>query len=214
VPANKDPQQTMKTTLTCLAIIACALAFAKGVKAQGYIVPNGVTYIGLDFVGAYETQVLQNPTNGDYTAFLLKPQNQTTFAFDVLTDEGVRVFGVSPNDPISLQPILANSYPELTAPNSYVFPEGSPFYLGLYTGYDPWDSHGNYTGIYRDPVFAWGEFVNNGGAIQMLDSALEYGGGGIYAGTENIIPAPEPSIFGLSTLGALLLGWRALGRRQ
>ena len=143
----------MKTTLTCLAIIACALAFAKGVKAQGYIVPNGVTYIGLDFVGAYETQVLQNPTNGDYTAFLLKPQNQTTFAFDVLTDEGVRVFGVSPNDPISLQPILANSYPELTAPNSYVFPEGSPFYLGLYTGYDPWDSHGNYTGIYTDPVF-------------------------------------------------------------
>ena len=91
---------------------------------------------------------------------------------------------------------------------------GSPFYLGLYTGYDPWDSHGNYTGIYTDPVFAWGEFVNNGGAIEMLSSALEYGGGGIYANTENIIPAPEPSIFGLSTLGALLLGWRALGRRQ
>jgi len=37
----------------------------------------------------------------------------------------------------------------------------------------------------------------------MLDSALEYQGGGIYAGTDNIIPAPEPSEFALTALGAL-----------
>jgi hypothetical protein len=27
------------------------------------------------------------------------------------------------------------------------------------------------------------------------------------------LPTPEPGVFGLSALGALLLGWRALGRR-
>jgi hypothetical protein len=28
------------------------------------------------------------------------------------------------------------------------------------------------------------------------------------------LPIPEPSTFGLSALGALLLGWRVLGRRR
>jgi hypothetical protein len=38
--------------------------------------------------------------------------------------------------------------------------------------------------------------------------ALEYGGAGIYAGTQNIIPVPEPSELALGALGALLLGFR------
>jgi hypothetical protein len=28
------------------------------------------------------------------------------------------------------------------------------------------------------------------------------------------LPVPEPGVFGLSALGALLLGWRVLGRRR
>jgi hypothetical protein len=44
--------------------------------------------------------------------------------------------------------------------------------------------------------------------IQMLNSRLEIEGGGIYAGTQTIIPIPEPSVLGLSALGALLLGFR------
>jgi hypothetical protein len=197
--------------LGCGFVLLLSVAEAVG---QGYIVPNGVTYIGLDFAGFYETRVLQNPTNGDFTAFLLGPQNQTTFSFGTLVDEGVRVFEVSPNDPISLQPILASRYPELTYPNSYVFADSSPFYLGFYTGYAPWDSQGHYTGIYEDPVFGWGEFVNNGGVIEMLNSALEYGGSGIYAGTEIIIPIPEPGVFALSALGVSLLGRRVMRRRR
>jgi hypothetical protein len=38
------------------------------------------------------------------------------------------------NDPISLQPILAGNYPELTFPNTYTFQSPSIFYLGFYTG--------------------------------------------------------------------------------
>jgi hypothetical protein len=130
------------------------------------------------------------------------PQNQTPptilFQFSPFADEGVRTFLVSSNQPISLQPILANSYTELTYPNSYVFGNGFIFYLAFYTG-----NTYPQNGIYADPLFGWAEYVNNNGVIQMLNSALEYAGGGIYAGTQNII-VPEPSTFGLFGLAALL----------
>src|SRR5262245_37573820 len=114
--------------------------------AQGSIVPNGVAYAGvLPFQGA-AIGVLQNPTNSDYTGFFLKPQDGITFQFIPLLDEGVRTFLVSSNNPVSLQHITAGTYSELTYPNAYVFGEGDPFYLGFYTGYNPFDSHGNYTG--------------------------------------------------------------------
>jgi hypothetical protein len=186
-------------TLLLALVLSATSAFA-----QGYIVPNGVTYYGFGALGGYETHVIQSPVTGDYTGFLLRPLSQTDFRFASFTDEGVRTFLVSSGSPVSLQHILAGSYPELTYPTSNVLEDGF-FYLGFYTGYGPWDSHGNYTGIYKDPVFGWAEYENDGGVIHMLDSALEYGGGGIYAGTENIIPVvPEPGflpLFGLSLLG-------------
>jgi hypothetical protein len=50
--------------------------------------------------------------------------------------------------------------------------------------------------------------VNNQGVIQMLDSALEMEGGGIYVGTQTIIPIPEPGFLCLSACGVLTLCWR------
>ena len=179
--------------------------------SQGYIVPNGV-YSGSVGFGAYEIDVIQNPANSDFTGFFLRPQGKTeptlytnTFSFFTYLDEGVRVFLVSSNQPMSLSPILAQSYPELSFPNTYVFRSGTPFYLGLYTGYLP---SGPNNGIYSDPLFGWAKLVNNQGVIQLLDSALVFGGGGIYVGTQNIIPVPEPSAIFLTALGALLLGIR------
>jgi hypothetical protein len=161
--------------------------------------------------------VIQNPVNGDFTGFSFNPQSADTFALSFLVDEGVRTFLVSPNNPISLQAILSQNYSEIDGffggPSYQTFTEGIPFYLGFYTGYNPFgitniNGHatGYYTGIYTDPVFGWGEFVNNGGVIQMLDSALEIQGGGIYAGTQTIIPVPEPSTFALVGLGGLAFG--------
>jgi len=200
----------MDAKLKTLNLIIIALAGNLATQAQGYIVPNGVTYLGLSDLGGYETHVIQNPTTGDYTGFLLKQRSQTSFAFDPFVDEGVRTFIVSANDPVSLQPIMAGSYTELTYPNNYDFANGSTFYLGFYTGYNPWDSHGNYTGIYTNPVFGWGRFRNNDGVIEMLSSGLEYGGGGILAGTLTIIP--EPSSLALFSLGALFFGVRRFKR--
>ena len=211
----------MNMTLKLLPIVGIAFGASLSLQAQGYIIPNGVTFNGFDGIG-YSVFVTQNPTNGDYTGFDLNPAARTppdspyinTYLFNPIVDEGVRTFIVSPNYPVSLQPILANSYTELAYSNAYVFAEGVPFYLGFYTGYNPWDSHGHYTGIYSNPVFGWGEFVNTEGVISMLNSALEIEGGGIYAGTENFVGVPEPSMFAFMGLGGLLFGLRAGRKRQ
>lgn len=201
----------MKKTLTVI-VLMCA-GFLQ-LCAQGYIVPNGVQYGGLNPGFGYQVVVLQNPTNGDFTGFFLNPQDKTpptsfytnTFSFGTYLDEGVRVFLVSSNDPISLSPIQMQQYVELGSAPRNVFSSGVPFYVGLYTGYSPWDETGQYTGIYSDPLFGWARLVNNQGVIQLLDSALAYKAGGIYAGTTTTIP--EPSTCALTAAGLLLLGSR------
>jgi hypothetical protein len=191
--------------LTFLSIAGLLVGSIFQSHAQGYIVPNGVVYAGLNLSGGYEVDVLRDPANSYYTGFWLKPVNMNTFSFDKYADVGVRVFLVSANDPISLQPIVLQSYTELAFPNSYVFASGVPFLVGLYTGNQPFAPQ---NGIYSDPLFGWARLVNNG-VILLLDSALAYKAGGIYAGTQTLIP--EPSTVGLFGLGALLLGWRLRG---
>jgi hypothetical protein len=190
----------MKTKLALLLLNGCLFGMFFQSHAQGYIVPNGIVYAGLSPFGGYEVDVMYNPTNSYYTGFFLKPETANTFSIGKYADVGVRVFLVSANDLVSLQPILAQSYPELLS--TYSFASGVPFYVGLYTGnqnfYPP-------DGIYTDPLFGWARLVNNNGVIQLLDSALAYRAGGIYAGTQNLIPVPEPSTVGLFALGALLL---------
>ena len=51
-------------------------------------------------------------------------------------------------------------------------------------------------------------FANQAGEL------LFQGGGLLDAIQFSNLPVPEPSVFGLSALGALLLGWRGLGRRR
>ncbi len=190
---------------TCVATFAPFQLFA-----QGYIVPNGVTDKGFH-LGGYEFDVVYDPVHGFTTGFLLEPNGKTppsgpfdnTFRFDPIANVGVRVFFVSPNDPISSQLILSGNYSELTFPNSYVFDVGTPLYVGLYTGNQPFAPP---DGIYTDPLFGWAELVNNNGVIELVDSALEYQGGGIYAGTLNIIPAPEPSTVGILCVSGLVFG--------
>lgn len=144
---------------------------------------------------------------------MLTPQGKTppsslhinTFSYSHYVDEGVRVFMVSSNDPVSLQPILGQVYLELGFAPNYVFESGKPFYVGVYTG-----NIFPQNGIYPDPVFGWARLVNNQGVIELLDGALEYGGGGINVGTQNIIPIPEPDFLSFSILGAVTLIWRRL----
>jgi len=204
----------MKTKMKHLVALIIFVGASTLIHAQGYIVPNGVTtnYIP----GSGEISVIHDPINSYYTGFFLNPIGKTqpttyinTFAFGVVVDVGVRVFLVQANDAISLQPILSQNWTELGGSPSYVFANEVPFYVGLYTGNNPFDSHGSYTGIYENPVFGWAELVNNQGIIQLLNYAVEYGGDGIYAGTQNIIqPVPEPNVLGLFALGGLFLAWR------
>ena len=186
-----------------VAIVICILGSHVQLHSQGTIVPNGVTIAPGNVIN-----VIQNPTAGDYTGFILNPQGGSSFLFSPFLDEGVRTFFVASNDPLSLQPILANNYPELT-PTTYSFANGSPFYLGFYTG-----SSFPVNGVYSNPLFGWARLVNINGTIQLLDSALEYGGGGIYVGTQSIIPVPEPSTLTFAAIGAFALAWHVRVRRR
>jgi hypothetical protein len=198
----------MKIKLMVLWTAALLVVSSVSTRAQGYLVPNGVTITG--FGNGYEIKVLQNPTNQDFTGFILFPEGGDSFSYSGLLDEGVRVFFVSPNDPVALGPMLAQSYTELgVSASSYNFVDGSSFYVGLYTGYTPSN------GVYSDPMFGWAQLVSSGGVIELLDSALAYQADGIYAGTQNIIqPVPEPSAPILLGLGLLGMGWHCRRKLQ
>jgi hypothetical protein len=124
------------------------------------------------------------------------------FSYRPVLGESVRTFLASPNDPISLPSIEAGSYSELSMGSYYGFDLDVPFYLGVYTGY----MNNAPAGFYSNPVFGWAEFVNHQGVIQLLDSALVMEGGGIYVGTQTIIPVPEPGELSLFVVGVFMLG--------
>jgi hypothetical protein len=192
-------------------LIVCAFVTTKAAWcfAQGVIVPNGVTFPGLSFLGGYELDVRQHPTNPDITGFFLTALGRTppsstytnTFTFSTYLDEGVRVFLVSSNDPVSLQAIQSQSYPELGQAPNYVFNSGSPFLLGLYTGYAP------VNGVYSNPMFGWANLVNDRGVIKFLGGSLAYGAQGIFAGTQNFV-VPEPTGVSILLLSVTLVAFR------
>ena len=198
----------MKTHFRFLVVLVCAFATVGHLRAQGYIVPNGITYSSAGLTAVIH--VLQNPTNSDYAGFGLRPRfttppqvYDTIFSFDLHPGESVRAFLVSSNDPISLQAIQTGSYLELSSGGLYGFDLDVPFYLGFYTG----STNGMPAGIYSRPVFGWSEFVNSKGVIQMLDAALVVGGDGIYVGTQRIISVPEPGVLSLVSVAAFLFGF-------
>jgi hypothetical protein len=204
----------MSIRLTLVVLVL--LAAAHQANSQGLIVPGGIT-ARVWVPGELEVDVAQS-TNLDYTCFLFitvgfpsPPQLTNVFTFNVCLDEGVRAFLVSSNDPISLQPILQTNYTELRYGGTQVFEAGVPFYVGFYTGYSPWIMTNGivvrFTGIYTNPVFGWAKLVNNQGVIQILDSALEYGGAGIDAGTQTIIQVPEPPVLNITRSGNNVRLW-------
>ena len=206
----------MNNYLKYVAVASCLFVVIPQLRAQGYIVPNGIYITMLNpSVGEID---LSWPQETQINGFLLNPLGKqlptfytNIFNFSEPATIGVRVFLVQPNDAFSLQPILSQNWTELGNPNSsFVFQAGIPFYVGLYSGANiapPYPPYPPYQ--YLDPVFGWAELENVGGVIQLLNSALEYGGDGIYTGTQTIIqPTPEPSILALSAWGGLLLAWR------
>ena len=187
IPALIFVESGFGLAFPCLALIGVFAGATTQLLAQGYIVPNGVLTNSSEAFLEGEISVVHDPIRFHYTGFALHPRAKippsvytNLFSYDYLVDVGVRVFKVSLNAPISEQAILSGSYTEFTYPNNYTFTSGIPFYVGLYTGnmsfYPP-------NGIYNDPLFGWAKLVNNQGVIQLLDSAIEYQGGGIYAGT-------------------------------
>jgi hypothetical protein len=177
--------------------------------SQGYLVANGITSSTNTNTGRTGIFIYQNPQQTDVTGFVLDPSGKVqptfytnSFTYMSVLDGGFRAFFVQSNSPVTLQAIQAGSYTEL-GDSTYVFDINAPFYIGVYAGYPDTFAADR---TYSDPMFGWVELVNNRGTIQMLGSALAYGSGGIYAGTQNIIPLPEPGTLGLGALGLLGFG--------
>lgn len=195
----------MKNKVNLFSLFVFIFGTTMSTYSQGYLVPNGVSAgkSGSAFIGF----VTQNPANGDYTGFFLNSLGGNNFTFDSFADEGVRVFMLEPESPVSLPAIQSGSYTELTYNPRvyYIFADGSEFYVGLYTG-----TGYPQNGIYPDPSFGWALLKNDGGTIKLLDSALAYGADGIYAGTRTLINVPEPSTLLLTAIGGAL----ALARRK
>jgi len=195
-------------------VVFLLIAVVNGARSQGIIVPNGVTYLGgVSGAHGYEYSVAHNPTGSETTGFSLQPNGITapstvtnSFNFDPIVDVSVRVFLTAPNAVITADTLLSGGMTELTANTSYLFNNGVPVYLALYTGnenfYPP-------DGVYTDPLFGWAEVENVRGVMKLLGGDMEYGGAGIVAGTQTIIqPTPEPGTLALAGMGGLLLGWR------
>jgi hypothetical protein len=175
----------------------------------GYLVPGGITALrGIGpGPGRLGVEIIQKPSDGDYTCFMFEPQGRNTFDLGYCLDEGVRAFLVPSNAPISLPTILEGNYPELKG--RYAFEPEIPFYVAFYTGRavltNGVPAFG--LGIYTNAVFGWGKFVTRDDVMEMLDSALEYGGAGIYAGTHTIISAESPVLHFASFGNQLRLSW-------
>ena len=68
----------MKTKLKYLALTVFTLAAICNMYSQGYIVTNGVIYLGYQpSFGGYEIDVVHDPTNFYYTGFSLNPKGKT-----------------------------------------------------------------------------------------------------------------------------------------
>lgn len=210
----------MKAKLKALGILIVIWGNTLQSPAQGQIIPNGVVdnlFPGeIDLVWPAATQI-----NG----FQFLPVGKTSnglpytniFTFSEPLTIGVRVFRIALNQPFSLTTITAGTYPEISssinpslpASPTNIFNVNVPFFVALYSGtqfaeYYPSDN--TRPVYYTDPVFGWAKLVNNRGVIQLLDGALAYGSGGIYAGTQNVIPVPEPGGLALLSAGLLLSG--------
>ena len=203
----------------CFALILL-VTFTDLGRSQGYIVFSGVTYASSNLFGeGYGINVVHNPTNGEATGFAFMPTglspfygpHTNIFRFDPMVDVGVRVFFTSATQAITTASVLSGDMTELSYSTSYILIPNTPFYLALYTGNMQFAPP---NGIYENPIFGWVKLNNNQGVIEMLDGAIEYGGAGIYAGTQTIIQSvPEPSTFALLGLSGVLICFRRFNYR-
>ncbi|MDA3923803.1 MAG: PEP-CTERM sorting domain-containing protein [Kiritimatiellae bacterium] len=145
--------------------------------------------IGTETQSGVGAGLLMTLVHGGGTFGSLESYNYTTGVGHIWfeTMSGTAVDGDAVN---ATEPFMNAFIPELGTIDMVI---NQIFYIGYYVG-----AAGGYNGEY-----GWASLVWNGTELDLLDSAAETTGVGIYAGTYTAVP--EPASAGLLLAGALLL---------
>jgi len=120
--------------------------------------------------------------------------------------EGINIYLASYGDEFSNSTLMNAQFPVLLsgsgANGSIDIPFGT-FYLAITKG--AWDgSNGD--------VYGWALLSSSSSGLAMLSNAVAYGTSGIFVGTTNIVPVPEPETYAMMLAGLGLVG--AVARRR
>ena len=185
-----------------------------GLVAHGQIVQDTQIEVSSQAPN-FTLTVFQDPTLGDPTSVFgdiaISGSSATLSITSINLDEGSDWFFAEHCDSFSEQTIANGDFDPLfdfTAAGVFTtFPRqvtvGEGFFLGVNTGVDPINFTAN-----RD-IFGWAELlVDSNGDLLVLDSAVNYGPGGIVIGKSQAVSVPEPNCSVVLLIGGVLLSRR------
>lgn len=154
--------------------------------------------------------------DGDYTVFFFDktelPLNRgasltpVTWNIDEGADYYLVPFGIEFSERTidQFSPFLA-----LNTPTQITVPYGD-FYLGVNTGVGSFSDPPNF--IPRD-VYGWVKLRNTPTGLEMLDNVMAYDTGGLFIGTRDVLPIPEPGA-GMALPAMLVIALASRRSRQ
>jgi hypothetical protein len=159
-------------------------------------------------VGDYVLTVFQDEAGSDDTSIWVELTGSRLAAVDINLDEGSDWYLATLNEEFSAASIADGRHPVLLqVATPYVMNEvevgSGEFYLGVNTS----------QGEARD-VYGWARLRNDGGSLVLLDSAMAYGGSGIYIGTTQQVPEPSSALLLVVGFAGLLYRRRCGGVRR
>ena len=218
-------KKRMLTTMAIVGVTCLGSAHADVVMNTNVTWSSGQP----SFFGQYQATVCQT-TNCDYTETWFNKVNKygsyigadggsrygnysTLTTTNWAVDEEADYYLVPYEAEFSAANIASGQFSPLFVldhPYSIDVPFGT-FYLGVNTG-TGFSIDGNGFGVPGRSVFGWMRMNNSSTGLQMVSNAMAYGTNGIYIGTTDTVPVPEPETYAMMLAGLALVG--AAARRR
>jgi hypothetical protein len=214
---NKTRGRRMKKQLMTALVIAGVTCL--GNAYADVVVNANVTWSSgqPSYMGQYSATVCQTAQTADcdYTSVWFNKVNSTLTPTTWNVDEEAD-FYLAPNGvEFSAATIASGQFsPLFVLDNAYSIniPYGT-FYLGVNTGTGFTYDENGYGGPGRE-VFGWMQLHNSSAGLQMISNAMAYGTNGIFIGTTDVVPVPEPEAYAMMLAGLWLVGFMVRRRKQ